>query len=122
MYPELDKPVFKKIRYGLIGGLVTLMLVFCMGATVNTDLTATRGRICIEKNNISTLKVEWTNKTGQLIRVKETYIPVSGNVTDEDGNVVNATVPGAYTTARTSFLSQVDSLFDSAATAGKVLP
>ncbi len=92
-------------------------------AIVNANLDIIRGAITIEETtNFTKIKKVEKNAAGQVIKTGEIFVPVSGQITDENGNIVNATVPGAYTTARDAFLTQVDALWSSAASGGKLIP
>ncbi len=92
-------------------------------AVVNANIDIIRGAITIEETtNFTHIKKVERNAAGQVIKTGEVFIPVSGAITDENGNEVNATVPAAYTTARNAFLAQVDALWTTAAGANKLIP
>lgn len=56
---------------------------------------------------------------GRLIDTFIVRVPASGAIVDDDGNQIAASVPAGLNTARTSFLTALDSAIDNAAAAGK---
>ncbi len=81
--------------------------------------TYERGHIALNVDGTMRVGVHVTNDAGKTVDNFEVRVPVSGAITDQDGNQLAASVPVGISSARTSLLSAIDAAIDSAAASGK---
>lgn len=81
--------------------------------------TYTRKFLTIHADGSMHVSLEVKNAAGKVLENITIYVPVSGPITDEDQQVLAASVPAGLNTARTSFITAIDNAIDAAATAGR---
>lgn len=111
----------------LLGIVVALwlMVAVAMAATVGSGtLTVSRAGMTFDSSGNLSLVLNYFNASGSQVFTRILTIPANcaNPVTDQYGNVVNATVPAGLCSSITTFVSNVDSTVTSAAGAGKLNP
>jgi hypothetical protein len=81
--------------------------------------TFERTHIRVGVNGAMEVGIAIKNAAGRVIDRFELTLPLSGAVTDNEGNQISANVPGAIGTARTALLTAIDNAIENAAAAGK---
>ena len=113
----------KRLIATLILALFFALPVIASAVSVNGGtFTATRTAVGIDSTGNMLVTMSYTvTASGRQIHVRTLLVPASGGaITDNFGNVVAASVPGALSTALTSFLSQLDSTISTGAGQGKL--